>query len=328
MSHAKLLTERVSGEPSSRPLVVVAVGGNSLIVDAEHISEHDQATAAHESMRHIAAIIRQGWNVVVTHGNGPQAGYLLRRAETAADELPLLPLDVIDASTQGTIGYHFTRSLHNHFRAMRLDAKAVAICTQTVVAANDPALGRPSKPVGRFMSEEVARAHKLRDGWAVIEDSGRGWRRTVPSPVPQRVLELPAIRALLAAGYTVIAGGGGGVPVAESRDGLVGVEAVIDKDTSSALLANQLDADILLISTAVNGVAINFNTPHETWLSKITVTEARRYLEARQFGEGSMAPKIAAAISFVENGGPMAVITNPESMLDALQGSAGTAIVP
>lgn len=328
MSQAQTLPANGIETKRNRPLVVVAVGGNSLIGDPSRISEHDQAEAAGQSMGYVAAIIQQGWDVVVTHGNGPQVGHHLRRAELAVDELPALPLDVIDACTQGVIGYHFTRSLHNHFRAMRLDARAVAVCTQTVVAADDPAFQRPSKPIGRFMSEEAARVHERDDGWSIVEDSGRGWRRVVPSPTPRRVVELPAIKALLAAGYTVVASGGGGVPVTESRDGFLGSEAVIDKDSSSALLANQLEADLLLISTSVEAVAINFNTPEEKWLSKITVAEARRYLAEGQFGEGSMAPKISAAICFVENGGAMAVITRPEFIVDALHGAAGTAIVP
>jgi len=313
---------------AGRPLVVVAVGGNALITDAEHITQIDQGRAAAESMAHVAAMVAEGWNVLVTHGNGPQVGFLLRRSEIASTELPLLPLDVLGADTQGGIGYLFTRALDNHFDNLGLPAKAISLITRTVVDPDDPAFKHPSKPIGSFMSEEDARRHEIVDDWAVAEDSGRGWRRVVASPAPQTILELDGIRTLLDAGFTVVAGGGGGVPLVRSLDGLVGVDAVIDKDTATALLAHELEADLLLISTGVHAVAVNFNTPEERWLSTITVAEAREHLESGQFGAGSMAPKIEAAVSFIERGGTRVVITSPARMVEALSGTAGTTIVP
>jgi carbamate kinase len=322
------MTENPDQRPQERPLVVVAVGGNALIADAEHITQADQAKAASESMDHVADMVAEGWRVLVTHGNGPQVGFLLRRAELAAVELPLLPLDVLGADTQGGIGYLFTRALDNHFGDRGMDTKAVSLITRTVVSTDDPAFTHPSKPIGSFMTEADARRRADEDGWAVVEDSGRGWRRVVASPIPQEVLEIDAIRALLEAGFTVVAGGGGGVPLARTGDGFKGLEAVIDKDTATALIASELDADLMIISTGVDGVAINFNTPEEEWLSEITVAQARELLDAGQFGAGSMAPKIGAAIDFIERGGSRVVITSPARMVEALRGEAGTAIVP
>lgn len=318
----------MSEPQSERPLVVVAVGGNALITDSEHITQADQAKAASESMDHVADMVAEGWRVLVTHGNGPQVGFLLRRAEIAVVELPLLPLDVLGADTQGGIGYLFTRALDNHFRDRNLDAKAVSLITRTVVSTDDPAFARPSKPIGSFMTEAEARTRASESGWAVAEDSGRGWRRVVASPTPVEILELDAIHTLLKNGFTVVAGGGGGVPLARTEDGLIGLEAVIDKDTATAVIASELSADLLIISTGVDGVAINFNTPQEEWLTEVSVARAQELLDAGQFGAGSMAPKIAAAISFIERGGSRVVITSPARMVAALRGEAGTAIVP
>jgi carbamate kinase len=308
--------------------VVVAVGGNSLISDSKHTSLKDQAIAAEESMLHVAEMVAAGWNVVVTHGNGPQVGFLLRRAELAARELPSIPLDVLGADTQGATGYLFVKALHEEFAKAGVHKEAVAVVTQTVVDPDDPAFASPSKPIGSFMSEEEATGHAQADGWNVVEDSGRGWRRVVASPKPKRIVEIDAIRMLNAAGFAVVAGGGGGIPVVEDGESLRGIEAVIDKDHATALLANELNADVLLISTAVDAVAVNFNTPEQRWLSTATVAELREYLAAGQFGAGSMAPKIEAAIAFIERGGQRVIITSPPRMVDALAGTAGTTIVP
>lgn len=314
--------------PDKRPLVVVAVGGNALIADPGRITQADQALAAANSMRHVAAMVAEGWNVLVTHGNGPQVGFLLRRAEIATVELPMLPLDVLGADTQGGIGYLFTRALDNHFESLGIPSTAVSLITRTVVDPEDPAFKRPTKPIGSFMTQEEARRREVEDDWVVAEDSGRGWRRVVASPAPQEILEIGPIRTLLDSGFTVVAGGGGGVPLIRTLDGLLGTEAVIDKDTATALIANELEADLLLISTGVDAVAINFNTPEERWLSTITVAEAREHLGAGHFGAGSMAPKVEAAISFIERGGSRVVITSPACMVAALEGTAGTTIVP
>jgi len=312
-----------------QPLAVVAVGGNSLIKDADHISLHDQNDAVIEAMAHVAAMVAQGWKVVVTHGNGPQVGFLLRRSELAAKELHTVPLDILGADTQGAIGYMFCTALHNEFARLGLDERAVSIVTQTVVDSDDAAFQNPSKPIGSFLTEEAAMEHQTKSGWAVVEDSGRGWRRVVPSPAPKRIVEVDAIRALVDGGYTVVAAGGGGIPVIETGKGAFeGVEAVIDKDLGSALLANQLDADLLLISTSVDRVAINFNSPQETWLGEMTVAEAIEYSDAGHFGKGSMEPKMAAAISYLTHGGKRVIITGPANIVAALRGEAGTTILP
>jgi len=309
-------------------VAVVAVGGNALIADGMHKSLPDQRIASREAMTHVVGMIESGWDVVVTHGNGPQVGFLLRRAELAHDELPEIPLDVCGADTQGATGYLFTSELDNEFRRRGIDKQALALITQTVVDREDPAFDRPSKPIGSFMSAEEAELRRTRDGWQVVEDSGRGWRRVVASPAPQRILELEAVRTLLESGYVVVAAGGGGIPVTETAEGFIeGVEAVIDKDLGSALLARELGADVLLISTAVEAVAINFGKPDQRWLGQVTVAEAKEYLAEGHFGAGSMEPKIRAAISYVEASGGRAIITDPPNMVRALNGETGTSIV-
>ncbi len=310
-------------------IAVVAVGGNSLIKDAQHRTVPDQYAAAAESMHHIVDMLEQGWNVVVTHGNGPQVGFILRRSELARHELHEVPLDSCGADTQGAIGYMFQRALHNEFKRRGLDRPAATIVTQTLVDANDPAFARPSKPIGSFMTEAEARQKMDEEGWSMVEDAGRGWRRVVASPKPQRILEQAAIEALLATGVVVIAVGGGGIPVMENDDGdLTGVEAVIDKDYASALLASALPADVFVISTAVEKVALNYNKPDQRWLDRLTLAEAKQYLAEGHFQKGSMGPKIEAAISFLERGGRQAVITNPENLGRALAGETGTWLVP
>ncbi|MDR3360351.1 MAG: carbamate kinase [Bifidobacteriaceae bacterium] len=312
----------------NRGTVVVAVGGNSLIADSDHMSVADQAVAAQESMRRVAELAAAGWNPVVTHGNGPQVGFLLRRAELAVAELPSLPLDVLVADTQGATGYLFAKALHSEFAKLGLAKETVAVVTQTVVDPADPAFASPSKPIGSFMSKDQAVERAKAHGWKVVEDSGRGWRRVVPSPRPKRIVETATIRMLSQAGLAVIAGGGGGIPVVEAPPAYQGVEAVIDKDHATALLANELEAEALLISTAVEAVAIGFNTPRQRWLGQVSVAELREHLDAGQFGAGSMAPKVEAAIAFVERGGRRAIITSPSKMTQALAGEAGTVIVP
>lgn len=308
--------------------VVVAVGGNSLITDKDHISTKDQALAAQESMKHVASLVASGWNVIVTHGNGPQVGFLLRRVELAALELPPISVDVIGADTQGATGYIFCSALDAELAVRGSRAHSVALVTRTVVDENDPAFASPSKPIGSFMSQEEAQRRADQDGWQVVEDSGRGWRRVVASPRPLRIVELDAIAALNAQGFVVVAGGGGGIPVVETDGGYRGVEAVIDKDHATSLLANELGADVLLISTAVDAVAVDFNTPEQRWLGTVPVAEMRGYLEAGQFGAGSMAPKVEAAIAFIERGGKRVIITSPAQMSRALAGEVGTTIVP
>ncbi len=310
-------------------VAVVAVGGNSLILDEKHKTVQEQYAAACESMHHIADMIQSGWNVIVTHGNGPQVGFILRRSELSRHELHEVPLDSCGADTQGAIGYMFQKALRNEFKKRGMANQAVTVVTQVRVDKNDPAIQKPSKPIGSFMSEAEAKVKMEKEGWAMVEDAGRGWRRVVASPKPQEIVERDAIVALISGGFTVIAVGGGGIPVIENENGdLVGMEAVIDKDYASAFLANSINADLFIISTAVEKAAINFNKPDQKWLDKLTLAEAKQYTAAGHFAKGSMGPKMEAIISFLERGGKQALVTNPENIGRALKGETGTWIVP
>jgi carbamate kinase len=312
-----------------KKVAVVAVGGNSLIKDGKHQTIPDQYLAAVESMKHIAGMIEAGWEVVITHGNGPQVGFILRRAELALSELHTVALDYCGADTQGAIGYMFQRALYNEFRARGIRKLAATVVTQTLVDRNDPAFQNPSKPIGSFMDESTAKQRKAQDGWAVVEDAGRGWRRVVPSPLPQRIIEQPAIDSLIKAGYVVISVGGGGIPVIEDERGdLVGVEAVIDKDFGASILSSGIGADLFLITTAVEKVALNYNKPQQVWLDRMTADEARRYLAEGHFAKGSMEPKIRAILQYMERGGKEALVTDPANIERALEGKTGTRIVP
>jgi carbamate kinase len=311
-----------------KKVAVVAVGGNSLIKDGKHQTIPDQYAAAVESMKHIAGMIESGWEVVITHGNGPQVGFILRRAELALSELHMVPLDYCGADTQGAIGYMFQRALYNEFRARGIRKLAATVVTQTLVDREDQAFQNPSKPIGSFMDETTAKERKAQDGWAVVEDAGRGWRRVVPSPLPQRIIEQPAIDALIKAGYVVISVGGGGIPVIEDEHGdLIGVEAVIDKDFGASILSSGIGADLFLITTAVEKVALHYNKPQQVWLDRMTADEARRYLADGHFAKGSMEPKIRAILQYMERGGKEALITNPANIERALAGETGTRIV-
>jgi len=309
-------------------LAVVAVGGNALIRDKYHESIPDQSREAAITSHHIAEMIAAGWNVVITHGTGPQVGFIMRRSELALEEVPPVPMDYADADLQGGIGYMFLKALYNEFHNRRLDRKAVAIITQTLVDRNDPAFADPSKPIGSHMDESTAQRLARRQGWIVKEDAGRGWRRVVPSPLPKTIVELTAIKSLAQAGFVVIACGGGGIPVVEDDQGnLNGVEAVIDKDLASSLLARGIGADLLMVSTGVEKVAIDFNKPTQRWLDRMTVAEAKRHYADNQFDRGSMGPKIQAVIEFIDGGGQTGLITNPENIGRALAGQTGTFIV-
>ena len=313
----------------NKGLAIVAVGGNALIKDNQHKSVQDQFAAAVDTMAHIADMIAEGWNVVVTHGNGPQVGFILRRSELAAHELHEVPLDYCGADTQGSIGYMFQQALYNEFRRRNMSKSAVTVVTQTIVDRNDPAFQNPTKPIGSFMDENQAKMRMEKDGWTVVEDAGRGWRRVVPSPIPLRIVEADAINALIDKGFVVIGVGGGGIPVIETPEGkLIGVEAVIDKDFGAAILASMLKADLFLISTAVEKVAINFNKPNQQWLDQMTAAEARQYLQEGHFAKGSMLPKIQAILKYLDNGGKKALITDPAHIKDALNGKTGTWILP
>jgi len=310
------------------PRAVIAIGGNSLIKDKEHQSVEDQYLAAAETDQHIADLVATGWDVAISHGNGPQVGFIMRRSELSRSELHEVPMDVAGADTQGAIGYALQQNLVNDFRAMGIDKPVATVVTQVEVAADDPAMVNPSKPIGTFLDEAEAKKRRDEEGWVVVEDAGRGWRRVVASPQPQRIVEIGVIRQLIDSGVIVICVGGGGIPVVADAEGdLHGVAAVIDKDLASALLANEIDADLLIISTAVEQVALRFGTPEQEWVDSFTLAEVKQYLdEGGHFAEGSMAPKMRAVVQFLEAGGKEALITNPENIMRAMAGETGTRI--
>lgn len=315
--------------PAPRKLAAVAIGGNSLILDNTRPEVPHQWEAVRETCTHLAAMIEQGWDIVITHGNGPQVGFILRRAELAAPEVHTVPLDLIGADTQGAIGYMLQQALENEFRRRSISKKPVAIVTQTLVDRSDPAFQHPTKPIGGYLSEEQAERSRA-EGWTVIDDAGRGLRRVIASPQPKQIIELGVVNSLLEEGFVVISVGGGGIPVIENEKGeLRGAPpSVIDKDRATALLATGIKADLLLISTGIEKVALNFNKPDQRWLDRMTLDEARRYMEEGHFAKGSMQPKIEAVIAFLEHGGKQALITNPENIARALAGETGTWITP
>jgi carbamate kinase len=313
----------------SAKIAVVAIGGNSLIKDKDHQSVPDQDAAVHETCRHIVDMIQAGWNVVITHGNGPQVGFILRRSELSRHELHEVPLDSCGADTQGAIGYLVQKALFNEFNRRGMNMQAATIITQTLVDRNDPSFKAPSKPIGSFMTQEEAAKRRDGEGWDIVEDAGRGWRRVVASPIPKQIVERDAIKSLIDAGFIVVAVGGGGIPVIKDERGdLVGVSAVIDKDFASGLMANAVNADLLLISTAVEKVALNYGKPNQVWLDTITLAQAKEYMAQGHFAKGSMGPKIQAIIWYLERGGKEALVTNPESIARALRSETGTRVVP
>lgn len=313
-------------------LAVIAIGGNSLIKDEAHKTVEDQYLAAQETTYHIAEMLEAGWDIAIGHGNGPQVGFILRRSEIAAkiEGMHEVPLEVCGADSQGAIGYALQQTLQNELRRRGIKKPVATVVTQVAVDADDKAFKEPSKPIGSFMDKAEADRRASELGWSVKEDAGRGWRRVVASPLPQEVVELDSVEALIKHGTVVITVGGGGIPVVRDANGsLKGVAAVIDKDFASSLLARLIKADLFLISTAVEKVAINFGKPDQKWLDKITLAEAKAYLaEGTHFAKGSMAPKIQAVIWFLENGGKQALITNPENIGRAIKGETGTWIVP
>ncbi len=312
-------------ENNGKKLAVVAVGGNALIKDPNHKTVPDQYAAACIMMARVVDMLEAGWNVIVTHGNGPQVGFILRRSEISIHELHPVPLDYCGADSQGAIGYMFQMGLLNEFRRRGMHRQAATVVTQVLVDRDDPAFQNPSKPIGSFLDEATAAKYNQQQGWSVMEDAGRGWRRVVASPAPRQIVQQDAIMALVNAGFVVIGVGGGGIPVIRNEQGdLIGVEAVIDKDLASALLAFSINADLFLISTEVEKVAVNFNTPSQRWLDHMTLAQAKQYLAEGHFGKGSMGPKIQAIIGFLERGGKAALVTNPDNIARALRGETGT----
>lgn len=313
---------------ASAKTAVVAIGGNSLILDKTKTEVKYQWEAVYETAQHVVEMIQEGWRVVITHGNGPQVGYILRRNELAAHEVHTTPMDVIGADTQGSIGYMLQQALDNLLRQSGIRRGVATVVTQTLVDRNDPAFQNPNKPIGGFMTEEQGKRF-IDDGWTVVEDAGRGYRRVVASPNPVEIIELDAINALVERHFIVICVGGGGIPVIRDEQGyLRGVNAVIDKDRGTSLLAAGLKADMFMISTAVEKVAINFGKPNQQWLGRATAAEIRDYMAQGHFAPGSMYPKMEAILAFLEKGGPQAIVTNPDNIARALKGETGTLIVP
>ena len=311
------------------PLAVIAIGGNSLIKDDKKMTVLDQYQAAGETSHHIAALVAAGYRVVVTHGNGPQVGFILLRSDLAKNVLHQVPLESCVADTQGAIGYQVGQTLANELRRQKIDKPIATVVTQVLVDKNDKGFTNPTKPIGPFYTEEEAKKHAAEDGWNLKEDAGRGWRRVVASPKPLGIIEENTIRLLLENDVIVIAVGGGGIPVVAAPNGdLEGCAAVIDKDLASCLLAKNLKADLFIISTGVDKVAVDFKKPTQRFLDKLTVAEAKKYLAEGQFPAGSMGPKIQAAIDFLEHGGKKVIITQPHLLEAAIAGRNGTHIVP
>lgn len=311
--------------------VVVALGGNAILQRGQKGTYEEQLANVRKTSEQIAGMILSGkYQVVITHGNGPQVGAILLQndAGEAKFGVPAMPMDVCGAESQGLIGYMIQQCLKEIFvKAGRPDIPVATVVTQVLVDKNDPAFKNPSKPVGPFYTEEEAKKIAKEKNWAVINDAGRGWRRVVPSPDPIAIIEKEPIIQLIDAHTVPIASGGGGIPVIEEDGKLVGVEAVIDKDLAGERLAEAVDADILLILTDVNGVAINYGKPNEKWLRRMTVEEAKRYMQEGHFAKGSMGPKVQAAIRFIEWGGERAIIASLDHAVDAIEGKAGTEIV-
>lgn len=310
-------------------LAVVAVGGNSLIKDKDHQTVEDQYLAASETMLHIAGMIEAGYEVIITHGNGPQVGFILERSEMSRHKLHEVPLDSCGADTQGAIGYQFQMALGNEFKKRGINKSVVTVVTQVLVDKDDPAFKNPTKPIGPFYTKEQAEERRIKDKWDIAEDAGRGWRRVVASPIPKEIIEENAIKFLATNGFVVVAVGGGGIPVIRDERGfLKGAAAVIDKDFASSLLASNIKADLFMISTAVEKVYLNYGKPNQKEIDRMTLTEAKKYIEEGHFKPGSMLPKIKASISFLEKGGKEVIITCPEKIEEAIAGKTGTHIFP
>jgi carbamate kinase len=309
-------------------LIVIAIGGNSLIEDSKHVTVESQYDAAQKTANHIARLVKEGHRVVIAHGNGPQVGYILLRAEYSRSILHSVPLDSCVADTQGAIGYQLQKALDTAFNREGIKRNVATVVTQVEVDPNDPSFQKPTKPIGSFFSAEEAKEREEKNGWTCVEDAGRGYRRVVASPKPKKIVELETVKILLDNGVIVIAAGGGGIPIVRDANGdIEGREAVIDKDLASALMAKELKADIFVISTAVEKVSLNYKKPNQIDLSTISVEEARKYMAEGHFAPGSMLPKIQAAVDFVETTGGVGLITDPANIYDAVYGDKGTKIV-
>jgi len=310
-----------------KKLIVLAFGGNAIIRQGQYGEIHSQFANTREVLEGIVEPVKKGAGLIIVHGNGPQVGYEMIRSQTAHPEAPELPLGVLVADTEGGMGYMIQQSLQNVLWKNNLKKPVVTILTQVVVDRNDPRLQNPTKPVGRFFTEEEAAQLSREKGWIMKEDSGRGWRMVVPSPEPIKIIERKTISRLVEDGVIVIAGGGGGIPIVVEENGdFEGQDVVIDKDLTAALIGNSCNADTLIVATDINKVSLNFNTPEQVDLDRISIKEAEEYLEEGHFAEGSMGPKIKASIKFLQNGGKNVVICSPGQITEALEGQAGTTI--
>jgi carbamate kinase len=318
--------------PTKKPLVVIALGGHAFLRHgyAATMEEHERAARLISDI--LMDLVDKEYNIIVTHGNGPQVGNLLIQNEMSQDSVPMQPLDVLVAMTEGSLGYIMQQALLNELAKRKIKRYVVTVITQVIVDENDAAFKLPTKPIGPFFTEEEAKTREEELGWNVTEDSGRGWRRIVASPKPLRVIQRHMIKDAAYQGHIVIAGGGGGIPVVETSDEhgdakYVGIEAVIDKDLTSALLASQVDADLLLILTDVEKVYLNYNTPEQRGLGALTIEMTTKFIKEGHFAKGSMEPKIQAILNFLNAGGKRALITSPSKLKDALSGMSGTHFV-
>jgi len=317
------------GGKGKKPVAVIAFGGNALLRPQDHGTQEEQFTLAWKATRWLAEIIHRGYELAIVHGNGPQVGNIMIQVEEAITKIPPQTLDVCVAQTEGSIGYMLQNQLRNRLLEEQIEKPVVTVLTEVVVSKDDPAFENPSKPVGPYFTAYRANQLMQEQGWIMVEDAGRGWRKVVPSPVPQRILDVDVVKRLIEVGAVVIACGGGGIPVYQDVGGYYrGVEAVIDKDYSASILARELAADLFIILTQVPQVAENYGRPNQRWLSQLPVSKAKEMLEAHQFPPGSMGPKIRAALQFVEATGKEVLITDAEHLKDALARKAGTFIVP
>jgi carbamate kinase len=318
-----------AGNGNARRLAVVAFGGNALLRPEDRGTQEEQIARAKQAARWLAEVVRQGYRTLVIHGNGPQVGNILIQNEEASTKIPPQSLDVCVAQTEGSMGFMLQQAIRNRLESIGIGGEVATVLTEVEVDAADPGFKRPSKPIGPFFTRYRAEALERDLGWTMQEDAGRGWRHVVPSPRPQRILNILTIERMLESAAVVIAAGGGGIPVIRGRDGQWrGVEAVIDKDFASALLAAQLKADLYIVLTGVPKIAIDFGKPSQTFLDRLTVADAQKYLAEGQFPPGSMGPKVEASIQFVRASGHEVLITDVEHLREALEGKDGTLIVP
>jgi len=318
-------TEPPGGRSQERPIAMVAMGGHAFIKPGEEGDIDQHTRNAVDICDRLMVLVERGYNLVITHGNGPQVGFQLIKNELTRDDAPSWPMDVLVAETEGSLGYILQQALLNQLRRKRIERFVVAVICQVLVDSHDPAFRNPSKPIGPFLAREEAEQRRTSLGWEVIDDQGRGWRRVVPSPIPRKVVQWRMIRDAAREGHIVIACGGGGIPVLKSADGdFVGVEAVIDKDLTTSLLGTEIGADFLIILSDVPNVYLDYNRPTQRALNGVTLEEVERHISDGHFPEGSMGPKVEAIRRFLRAGGKRGLITSPDCLPDALEGRAGT----